>query len=103
MDTSARRRLWDMLKNYKSGRIVLLTTHYMDEADYLGDRIAIMGEGRLQCLGSPLFLKSKFGVGYSLTIVKSDININSDPIIKLITDKIPQSKLMSNVSAELTI
>mmetsp|Transcript_6172 Transcript_6172/g.5545 ORF Transcript_6172/g.5545 Transcript_6172/m.5545 type:complete len:470 (+) Transcript_6172:784-2193(+) len=45
MDTSARRRLWDMLKNYRSQKVILLTTHYMDEADYLGDRIAIMGEG----------------------------------------------------------
>jgi len=33
MDTSARRKLWEMLKNYKHGKVVLLTTHYMDEAD----------------------------------------------------------------------
>jgi len=45
MDTSARRRLWEMLKKNKAGRIVILTTHYMDEADILGDRIAIMAEG----------------------------------------------------------
>lgn len=45
MDTSARRNLWEMLKNNKDGRIVVLTTHYMDEADILGDRIAIMAEG----------------------------------------------------------
>jgi len=45
MDTTARRRLWDMLKKYKQGRIIVLTTHYMDEADILGDRIAIMTEG----------------------------------------------------------
>jgi ATP-binding cassette subfamily A (ABC1) protein 3 len=45
MDTAARRRLWDMLKEYKKGRIIILTTHYMDEADILGDRIAIMAEG----------------------------------------------------------
>lgn len=45
MDTSARRKLWDMLKNYRNDKVILLTTHYMDEADYLGDRIGIMGEG----------------------------------------------------------
>ena len=45
MDLSARRRLWEMLKKNKQGRIVILTTHYMDEADILGDRIAIMAEG----------------------------------------------------------
>ena len=42
----------------------------MDEADYLGDRIAIMGEGKLKCIGSSVFLKNKFGVGYTLTVVK---------------------------------
>ena len=47
MDTAARRRLWEMLKKNKAGRIVMLTTHYMDEADILGDRIAIMAEGKV--------------------------------------------------------
>ncbi len=45
MDLSARRKLWNMLKNYKSNRIIILTTHYMDEADILGDRIGIMTGG----------------------------------------------------------
>lgn len=43
MDTSARRYVWEMLKNFKNNRIIILTTHFMDEADFLGDRIAIMG------------------------------------------------------------
>jgi ATP-binding cassette subfamily A (ABC1) protein 3 len=45
MDLSARRGLWEMLKNYKKNRIIILTTHYMDEADILGDRIGIMAKG----------------------------------------------------------
>ena len=40
---------------------MLLSTHFMDEADLLGDRIAIMAEGVVQCCGSSLFLKSKYG------------------------------------------
>jgi len=44
----------------------------MDEADNLGDRIAIMGEGKIMTCGTPSFLKSKYGVGYSLNIVKKD-------------------------------
>lgn len=70
MDTAARRRLWEMLKRNKQGRIVILTTHYMDEADILGDRIAIMAEGEVQCTGSSLFLKNRYGVGYNLVISK---------------------------------
>eukprot|EP01043_Picozoa_sp_COSAG02_P125060 COSAG02_NODE_62173_length_266_cov_0.994012_1_plen_37_part_01 len=37
--------MWDLLQEAKLGRVVLLTTHFMDEADILGDRIAIMGDG----------------------------------------------------------
>ena len=70
MDLGARRNLWDMLKSYKKDRIIVLTTHYMDEADVLGDRIGIMCKGTLQCLGSSLFLKNRFGAGYRLTFVK---------------------------------
>jgi len=70
MDTSARRYIWDMLKKYRKDRIIILTTHFMDEADYLGDRIAIMSSGKLAALGSSFFLKNRFGIGYNLTIVK---------------------------------
>ena len=45
----------------------------MDEADYLGDRIAIMSKGSLKCAGSSVFLKNKFGVGYNLIISKKKI------------------------------
>ena len=47
-------KLWDILKELKKERVIILTTHYMDEADYLGDRIAIMGEGKIRCCGSNL-------------------------------------------------
>ena len=71
MDIQTRRQLWNTLREYKKGRIILLTTHYMDEADILGDRIGIMCKGKITCLGSPLFLKNRFGVGYNLNIIKT--------------------------------
>jgi ATP-binding cassette subfamily A (ABC1) protein 3 len=43
----------------------------MDEADLLGDRIVIMSEGKVECAGSPLFLKHRYGVGYQLTMEKN--------------------------------
>ncbi len=70
MDLSARRKLWNMLKKYKEGRIIILTTHYMDEADILGDRVGIMNEGEITCVGTPLNLKSRYGTGYTLTVIK---------------------------------
>lgn len=53
-------------------RTIILSTHYMDEAELLGDRIAIISQGRLCCCGSPLFLKSHLGSGYYLTVVKRE-------------------------------
>ena len=70
LDISARRKMWNMLQEYKKDRIVLLTTHYMDEADILGDRVGIMNQGRMTVLGSTLFLKRTFGEGYELTILR---------------------------------
>ncbi len=45
VDPYSRRAIWDLLTKYKSGRTVILTTHFMDEADLLGDRIAIINNG----------------------------------------------------------
>jgi len=70
LDLSARRELWNMLRGYKKDKVIILTTHYMDEADVLGDRIGIMAQGQLKCLGSSLFLKNKFGGGYKMVMVK---------------------------------
>lgn len=61
MDAVSRRAIWDLLQQQKRTRTILLTTHFMDEADLLGDRIAIMAKGELQCCGSSLFLKQKYG------------------------------------------
>ncbi|CAF5152557.1 unnamed protein product, partial [Rotaria sp. Silwood1] len=55
----------------KRGRTILLSTHHMDEADILGDRIAIISNGQLKCCGTSLFLKSIFGEGYILTLIKN--------------------------------
>lgn len=53
-DPSARRGAWDMVKNLQElGKTILLTTHYMEEAEYLADRVGIMVEGRIVVEGSP--------------------------------------------------
>ena len=57
VDPYSRRSIWDLLTKYKEGRTILLTTHFMDEADLLGDRIAIINNGRLVTVGSSLFLR----------------------------------------------
>ena len=53
--------MWDVLQAQRAGRTMILSTHFMDEADHLGDRIAILADGVVQCCGSSLFLKKKYG------------------------------------------
>ncbi|XP_062240484.1 phospholipid-transporting ATPase ABCA1-like [Platichthys flesus] len=70
VDPYARRGIWELLLKYKHGRTIILSTHHMDEADILGDRIAIISQGKMRCCGSSLFLKKSFGSGYYLTLVR---------------------------------
>ena len=106
MDLTARRNTWDMLKNNKDGRIIILTTHYMEEADILADRIAIMAKGRFRCLGSSMFLKNRYGVGYTLTITKK-VNTasaeNSNRVTELVKQSVPDAIVLGDVAAEITL
>ncbi|KAG7216739.1 hypothetical protein INR49_021122 [Caranx melampygus] len=70
VDPYSRRSIWDLLLKYRTGRTVIMSTHHMDEADLLSDRVAIISQGRLYCCGSPIFLKNCFGAGFYLTLVR---------------------------------
>ncbi|XP_077189048.1 retinal-specific phospholipid-transporting ATPase ABCA4 isoform X2 [Paroedura picta] len=70
IDPYSRRSIWDLLLKYRQGRTIILSTHHMDEADILGDRVAIISQGKLHCSGSPVFLKNSFGSGFYLTLVR---------------------------------
>lgn len=61
MDPAARRTLWNILQSEREGRTMVMTTHLMDEADLLGDRVAIMKAGTLCCVGTPYSLKKEYG------------------------------------------
>ncbi|EGB04549.1 hypothetical protein AURANDRAFT_32201, partial [Aureococcus anophagefferens] len=61
MDPVARRELWTLLRSVRVGRSLLLTTHHMDEAEALGDRVAIMSSGKIRTCGTVPFLKRTFG------------------------------------------
>ena len=57
MDPTARRETWEIIKEAKKDRIIILTTHYMDEAEMLADRVAIVSRGSLKVCGSTFFLR----------------------------------------------
>ena len=63
LDPASRRNLWDVVKREKAGKAVILTTHSMEEAEVLCDRLGIFVGGRLVCIGNPKQLTSRYG-GY---------------------------------------
>ena len=70
MDITSRRNLWDILKRISENKIIILTTHYMEEASVLGNRIGIINSGEMKCVGTPLFLVERYGRFMSLNITK---------------------------------
>lgn len=101
IDPTARRVVWNLLLQEKKGRTILLSTHFMDEADILGDRVAIMAGGLLQCCGSGFFLKKRFGAGYHLVIEKN-MDCEISRVTKLLKEYIPDIEVERNVGTELT-
>jgi ABC-2 type transport system ATP-binding protein len=62
LDPQSRRQLWEIIRKFgREGRTVLITTHYMDEAERLCDRVAIVDRGRVIALGSPAELIASLG------------------------------------------
>ena len=78
MDVMAKRALWDSLKEFKNEKIIILTTHSLDEAEYLGDRIGIMSNGHFICSGTSSYLKSKYPCGFNLNLLVDTENFNDN-------------------------
>ena len=69
MDPVSRRKIWDIIKELRNeGKTIILTTHFLDEAEALSNRISIINKGELLILGSSDFIKKKFGEGYTIII-----------------------------------
>lgn len=104
VDPCARRGIWDLLIRYKKGKTVILCTHHMDEADLLGDRIAIMHSGKLRTLGGSHWLKSHYGDGLALTLVKlSSTSVHVSSLISLVREFVPNVIVGENTVTELTL
>jgi ABC-2 type transport system ATP-binding protein len=86
LDPQARRALWDAIEALKEeGRSILLTTHYMDEADILSDKVAIIDNGRVIALDTPKALKDSLGestIELSCNLTKSKFLENAKKVLK---------------------
>ena len=76
LDVLAKRELWNFFKKYKNNKIIILTTHSLEEAEYLGDRIGIMLDGKYVCSGTGSYLKNKYPCGYNINFLMDNNYIN---------------------------
>jgi ABC-type multidrug transport system ATPase subunit len=102
LDPVNRRALWDLILELKKDKAIILTTHNMEEADVLGDRVAIMAFGKLRykchmsrnliirCIGTSLHLKNKYGSGYRIDLMSEPQNIPK--VQTLLSELIPSKK-----------
>jgi len=102
MDPYSRRMSWEVIRKHRAGRAVVLTTHFMDEADLLSDRVAIMSGGSLAAIGSSTFLKNRYGLGYLLTLEKKSESTPGEPVDRLIKAHVQSAVQATHVGTELS-
>lgn len=99
MDPISRRFVWEMIQKIKKNKAVILTTHSMEEAEALGDRLVVMGDGEFKCIGNSLFLKNHYGEGYRISIITN----YPDQTFKLLLDIVPSAKLEDSSGGSLMV
>ncbi|NXY90850.1 ABCAA protein, partial [Alcedo cyanopectus] len=100
LDPLSRHQVWSLLKEHRAGRVILFSTQFMDEADIIADRKAFILHGRLQCVGSSLFLKKKWGIGYDLRIHVSE-SCDLENMTSLVKQYIPNVMFSGHSQYEL--
>ncbi|XP_017047859.1 ATP-binding cassette sub-family A member 17 [Drosophila ficusphila] len=103
LDINSRRELWDILLTLRKEKAILVTTHYMEEAEVLGDTICILANGKLQSIGSPLELKRKSGIGYRLKLEVNDFTYRQNEIMEIIHDFVPTARVLNVVKPTVYI
>uniref|UniRef100_A0A674K6N8 ABC transporter domain-containing protein n=1 Tax=Terrapene triunguis TaxID=2587831 RepID=A0A674K6N8_9SAUR len=101
LDPRSRHYVWTLLKERRAGRVTLFSTQFMDEADILADRKAFISHGRIKCVGSSLFLKKKWGIGYHLRMHVSEV-CDSENMISLVRQYIPDATFTGQSENELS-
>lgn len=97
LDPESRRDIWNILLKLKKDHTILITSHFMEEADVLGDKIAIMETGELIAYGTSMFLKHYYGSGYTLKMLKSMTNFDRTSVHNTIKRHIPSAEQKSSV------
>uniref|UniRef100_A0A3Q3JQ42 ABC transporter domain-containing protein n=1 Tax=Monopterus albus TaxID=43700 RepID=A0A3Q3JQ42_MONAL len=94
VDPCSRRSIWDIIIQNKKQHTIIMSTHHLDEAEVLSDRIAFLEKGGLKCCGSPFYLKEKLGQGYKLTLNKKQSgNIDDAELKAFVQAHVPGAQL----------
>jgi ABC-type multidrug transport system ATPase subunit len=97
LDPLTRLGIWKLIENMKKNRVIVLTTHSMFEADALSDRIAIMKNGQLKCIGNSIYLKNQYGKGYYINIITKNV----EQVKKFVMEHLKDSTLLLETSGSL--
>lgn len=102
LDPESRRELWNILLDMRKDHTIFITTHYMEEAEALADKIAIISHGQLLCYGPSIQLKRRFETGYILKLLTTD-QFKHAETMDLIQKFVPEIKMKSFVRPTLII
>ncbi len=103
LDSLSRRQVWEVIQRNRGDRAMVLTTHYMDEADILGDRVVIIKDGAIAAEGTSASLKKALGPGYTLRFSCQPTLLSVDPVVALVRSHVPQAAVSSHAGAELCL
>ncbi|KAH9376733.1 hypothetical protein HPB48_010971 [Haemaphysalis longicornis] len=104
MDPDTRRTIWQLVQELRGKKTtIVMSTHDMEEADVLGDRIIVMYSGRVVCNGSPSFLKNACGVGYELNIEKAQTGLNVPGVLAVVREVAPEATVKAEKEGEVCI
>lgn len=98
MDSKNRRRVWQAIENMKAGRVIVLTTHDLQEADVLAQKVCVLAHGAIVGIGTSMHLKSKIG-GYRVSMVTEPSK--SATLVQEIASLIPNANLEDESAGSL--
>lgn len=105
IDPLSRRKIWDILLAERGRRTIIMTTHFLDEADLLADNIAILSKGQLRAEGSSVALKHTLGAGYRVHVLNAK-NVRDPPSVPGVSMKVTNTNIVytapsSHLAAEV--
>ncbi|CAN7938301.1 unnamed protein product, partial [Ixodes hexagonus] len=101
-DPECKGALWECVLRFHEDKTMLLTTHSMEEADTLGDRIAVIAKGRLRCCGSPMFLRTTYGTGYWIKASVKNFS-QAKVFAQLVRHHVPQARIEADDHQTLNV